>query len=156
MTTKQQGYSLVELIIVMLIILLATAGGLRWHQWQGRQQLQHSAYALRDFLQYQRERANGFNRVIAIHRQGGDSHWCLVAGTGMAQAACDARGHHRYSPPAPGVRLVSLTPGLAFYGLRNTAWPGHIVLANRSGLARVVISGFGRIRLCFPQGGGGC
>lgn len=34
------------------------------------------------------------------------------------------------------------------FGLRNTAWAGHIRLKNATGEWRVVVSGWGRIRLC--------
>ncbi|HBM1405832.1 TPA: hypothetical protein LUI38_000613, partial [Salmonella enterica subsp. enterica] len=37
---------------------------------------------------------------------------------------------------------------LAFFGLRNTAWAGHIVLKNAAGEWRLVVSSWGRIRLC--------
>ncbi|WP_233148869.1 prepilin-type N-terminal cleavage/methylation domain-containing protein [Shimwellia pseudoproteus] len=132
-TAAQQGYSLVELVIVMLIIMLTAAGGHRWYQWQGRQQLRHSALALRDYLQQQRDRANGFNRDITIRQQQTSDGWCLVAGTHREQTGCPAAAGAGYRPLAADITLVSLTPGLTFYGLRNTAWPGHVVLANRAG-----------------------
>ncbi len=48
------------------------------------------------------------------------------------------------------INLAEATPALAFYGLRNTAWPGHIRLQNTAGEWQIVISPWGRIRLCKP------
>ncbi|AFJ45927.1 prepilin peptidase dependent protein A [Shimwellia blattae DSM 4481 = NBRC 105725] len=156
MTDNQQGHSLMELLIVMLIIVLTATGGYSWYQWQGHQQLRHSASALRDFLQYQRDRANGFNQEIVLRMGRGPGGDCVVAGTAGHIPACDTAGIHGYRPQSAGVKLLALSPGVAFFGLRNTAWPGHVVLAGRAGQARVVISAFGRIRLCYPPPGGRC
>ncbi|WP_196905927.1 hypothetical protein [Candidatus Symbiopectobacterium sp. 'North America'] len=57
-----------------------------------------------------------------------------------------------------GGRLLSSTrdvgiaamarPTVIFYGLRNTAQAGHLVLDNGAGRLRIVISIWGKIRLC--------
>lgn len=52
------------------------------------------------------------------------------------------------TPDWRDVVLADITPSLAFFGLRNTAWAGHIVLKNAAGEWRLVVSSWGRIRLC--------
>ncbi|MDU7768282.1 MAG: prepilin peptidase-dependent protein, partial [Serratia marcescens] len=37
---------------------------------------------------------------------------------------------------------------IGFYGLRNTAQAGHILLSNDAGSLRLVLSARGRLRLC--------
>ncbi|SQJ38157.1 prepilin peptidase dependent protein A [Salmonella enterica] len=53
-----------------------------------------------------------------------------------------------FTPDWRDVVLADITPSLAFFGLRNTAWAGHIVLKNAAGEWRLVVSSWGRIRLC--------
>ncbi len=53
-----------------------------------------------------------------------------------------------FTPDWRDVVLADITPSLAFFGLRNTAWAGHIVLKNAAGEWRLVVSSRGRIRLC--------
>lgn len=53
-----------------------------------------------------------------------------------------------FTPDWRDVVLADITPSLTFFGLRNTAWAGHIVLKNAAGEWRLVVSSWGRIRLC--------
>lgn len=45
-----------------------------------------------------------------------------------------------FTPDWRDVVLADITPSLAFFGLRNTAWAGHIVLKNAAGEWRLVVS----------------
>lgn len=45
-----------------------------------------------------------------------------------------------------------MTAGIGFYGLRNSAWAGHILLQSDGGAWRIVVSNWGRIRLCREGG----
>lgn len=47
-------------------------------------------------------------------------------------------------------------PGLGFYGLRSTAWAGNLRLQSEAGSWSIVISHWGRIRLCRSDSAGGC
>lgn len=62
----------------------------------------------------------------------------------------------RFVPLWRDVDLVGITASLAFYGQRNTAWPGNIRLKNAAGEWRVVVSPRGRIRLCERDDTRGC
>ncbi len=52
--------------------------------------------------------------------------------------------------------LAGVTPGLGFYGLRSTAWAGNLRLQSEAGSWSIVISHWGRIRLCRSDSAGGC
>lgn len=45
---------------------------------------------------------------------------------------------------------------LAFFGLRNTAWAGHIGFKNSTGEWWLVVSPWGRLRLCQQGETEGC
>lgn len=45
---------------------------------------------------------------------------------------------------------------LAFFGLRNTAWAGHIRFKNSTGEWWLVVSPWGRLRLCQQGETEGC
>ncbi|MBK4714914.1 MULTISPECIES: prepilin peptidase-dependent protein [Tenebrionibacter/Tenebrionicola group] len=155
MGRKQRGYSLMELMIVLAATAMLSMGGMRgWQKWQQRQRLEQSARSLLVWLQQQRDEANAFNRerVLVVIRNG--ELWCLSA-EAAAASVCHAPSRRIWMPPWPGVTLAEFTPGLTFFGLRNTAWNGHITLENEAGRRRAVISTWGRIRLC-RAGEAGC
>ncbi len=53
-------------------------------------------------------------------------------------------------------QMSDLTPSLAFFGLRNTAWAGHIRFKNSTGEWWLVVSPWGRLRLCQQGETEGC
>ncbi|HGY3716764.1 TPA: prepilin peptidase-dependent protein [Citrobacter gillenii] len=145
---KQQGYTLIETLVVMLIIVTLSASGLYgWQRWQQQQRLWQTASQVRDYLLQLREDANWHNRdhVIGVIREG--TSWCLVS-SAAAQNTCKPASTLVLTPRWDDVEMTDMTPSLAFFGLRNTAWAGHIGLKNAAGEWWVVISGWGRTRLC--------
>ena len=127
---KQQGYTLLETLIAMLIVAALGASGLYgWQRWQQQQRLWQTACQVRDYLL----------------REGGT--WCL-ASSATSRASCQPVSPLIFAPLWADVEMADITPSLAFFGLRNTAWAGHIRLKNAAGEWRVVVSGWGRIRLC--------
>ena len=70
---KQQGYTLLETLIAMLIVAALGASGLYgWQRWQQQQRLWQTACQVRDYLLQLREDANWRNRdhVINVLREG--------------------------------------------------------------------------------------
>ena len=47
-----------------------------------------------------------------------------------------------------GVLRVGVKEDVPNFGLRNTAWAGSIMLASAAGSWSIVVSGWGRVRLC--------
>lgn len=75
---KQQGYTLLETLIAMLIVAALGASGLYgWQRWQQQQRLWQTACQVRDYLLQLREDANWRNRdhVINVLREGGHGVW---------------------------------------------------------------------------------
>ncbi|MTH45305.1 prepilin peptidase-dependent protein [Intestinirhabdus alba] len=145
---KQQGYTLIELMVAMLLIVSLSAVGLYgWQRWQQHQRLWQTAVQARDFLLQLREDASWSSRdheIIAVRERG---KWCLIS-SAAGQRACAPASPLVFTPPWNDVELAEVTPSLAFFGLFNTAWAGHIRLKNAAGERRLVVSVWGRIRLC--------
>lgn len=156
MNRKQRGFSLIEIMVTMVIVLILSAGGTSaWQRWQAQQHLWQSVQQLRNYLTLLRDDANWHNRdhLLRLEREG--EQWCI--GT-MASGVkpCTQGDVFQFTPRWPDIRLVEITSGLAFYGLRNTAWPGHIRICNSAGEWQVILSVWGRIRVNQVAGEGLC
>lgn len=119
---KQRGYTLIETLVAMLILVMLSASGLYgWQYWQQSQRLWQTASQARDYLLYLREDANWHNRdhSISVIREG--ASWCLVSAAAGANT-CHGSSPLVFVPRWPEVEMSDLTPSLAFFGLRNTAW----------------------------------
>ena len=129
----QRGYTLIETLVAMLILVMLSASGLYgWQYWQQSQRLWQTASQARDYLLYLREDANWHNRdhSISVIREG--TLWCLVSSAAGANT-CHGSSPLVFVPRWPEVEMSDLTPSLAFFGLRNTAWAGHIRFKNSTG-----------------------
>ena len=156
----QRGYTLIETLVAMLILVMLSASGLYgWQYWQQSQRLWQTASQARDYLLYLREDANWHNRdhSISVIREG--TLWCLVSSAAGANT-CHGSSPLVFVPRWPEVEMSDLTPSLAFFGLRNTAWAGHIRFKNSTGEWWLVVSPWGRLRparrLSVQFSSGGC
>lgn len=155
MNINQRGFSVIELMVVIAIVAALSAGGLHgWHQWQQKVQLWQTAQRLSHFLSGLRNDANLNNQthLLALHQSG--KSWCLASRA--ASENCSSNPRLAFMPEFDDIIVEDMTAGLGFYGVRSTAWPGHIVLKSQAGRWRVTVSVWGRTRLCELSGGKPC
>ena len=152
---REHGYTLMETLVTLTLMMILSVGGLYgWQRWQQQQRLWQTAVQVRDFLVFLRDDANAYNRDRVLRVGQDEAGWCLSAqGEG---ADCTAGSAFTLRPRWPGITLAGVTPGLGFYGLRSTAWAGNLRLQSTAGSWSIVISHWGRIRLCRSDSAGGC
>ncbi|MEO3990633.1 prepilin peptidase-dependent protein [Pseudocitrobacter cyperus] len=153
---REKGYTLIETLVALSLMIILSAGGLYgWQSWQQQQRLWQTATQLRDYLLFLRNDANWHNRDRLITAHYVETRWCLVADTAITEG-CPSGKPAVFLPPWPEVSLAAMTPSLGFYGLRNTAWAGSITLQSDAGRWEAILSGLGRVRLCQSDGGHQC
>lgn len=147
LTAAGAGFILAEWLIALTIVALTSAVGMRQLSLLlAHRQLVERAYQLREFLFQLRTEALLLHRSWVLERE-------VSAGEARLVARNPATGAVR-RPPFDW-RVVHFTeisagsPG--FYGQHQGAMAGHLVLQNRAGQIRVVISARSRIRLCAEQ-----
>ncbi|SMG40811.1 prepilin peptidase dependent protein A [Cedecea sp. NFIX57] len=155
MKINQRGFSVIEVMVVMAIVAVLSAGGLHgWQEWQQRVQLRQTAQQLSHFLSRLRNDANWNNQthLLALHRFG--KSWCLASRA--AEENCSENPRLAFTSEFDDIAVEEMTAGLGFYGIRNTTWPGHLILKSKAGRWKVTISVWGRIRLCEMSGDKSC
>lgn len=162
--TQQQGVSLLEMMLVMLVIIsLSVSSGYGWQRWHQQQRLLQTVRQTRQFLERVRDDANWHNRNHYLWLAQGERGWCLGSAdeeedmyADTAAHRCDGYASWQFNAPFSEVQVTEMGQKLAFYGMRNSAWPGHITLQSPAGSWKVIISNQGRIRTCLPDGENSC
>ncbi|WP_034916685.1 prepilin-type N-terminal cleavage/methylation domain-containing protein [Erwinia sp. 9145] len=146
------GFTLMEVLIVMIIAsVLGIASVAGWQGWQQRQRLNDAARQIQLFLLRQRSEANWLNESRLLWAKKGDK-WCL--GSGKPLTDCSGKSPRWVNAAWQGITLLSLTDDVGFYGRRNVAKPGRVVIAGAAGERHIIISSRGRVRVCQPEGEG--
>ncbi len=141
------------LIAISLIMTLSAAGLYGWRRWQQQQQLWQTARQVRDYLVVLRNDAwrNNQDHTVTLKQDG--KRWCLLK-SGIPE--CQADNAFVLTPQWPDIQVTELTPALGFYGLRDTAWAGRVHLQSQAGEWLILISAWGRIRMCKGEGEFAC
>ncbi len=148
MRSVQEGYTLLEMMLVCVLLALLAAGATPlWMERRAAQRLLDETLRLQRYLQALRDQAFYSNTARPIglrHTPGWD---CLVTRPGDDCQASTA------FVPTPSLRLeAQLSPAAGFYGQRNTAQPGHVRLSDTHHATRVIWSAQGRVRVCAEHG----
>lgn len=146
----QRGLSLIELLVVMLLAGMLTSWGVsQWQLYQQALRLEQTAQQLLAFLTRLQADANWHNRNALLWFKQGEP-WCI--GSGTTVAGCASAVGWVFTPAHNDVQLQDFTQKeMGFYGLRNNAQAGHILLSNGAGRIRLVLSARGRLRLCSEE-----
>ena len=143
------------MLVVMGLIAILTGSSLYYGQMMREaHRLRQSAQMLQTFLGRMQAQANSRNEAQLLAVTLGAAG--CVTRQSEPPAGCDGNALRVFRPGGQGVAIVDFSGnGMGFYGLRNTAQPGHLTLGNGAGRIRVVLSGHGRLRLCgeSPVGG---
>ncbi|CNL07378.1 prepilin peptidase-dependent protein [Yersinia aleksiciae] len=145
---KQKGISLIEILLVIALVgVMATWGAQSWHHYRQSERLADSARQLLTFLTHLQVQTNRSNdtTLLWVEQYG---QGCLGSGD-KPVAPCSTLTGSVFIPPYPDVVItMSLQKSIGFYGVRNTAQAGSILLNNPAGHIRLIISSRGRMRLC--------
>lgn len=148
MRDTPRGYTLLEVMLVCgLLALLAAAALPFWLPRRDQQQILAESLRLQAYLLTLREQAFRSNGVRHILLRRGSGEACLVG-----QPQDDCRTVAAFVPIAPLRLEAQMSSDAGFYGVRNTARPGHIRLSDERRAVRVIWSAQGRVRLCAEYG----
>ncbi|MBK5144602.1 prepilin-type N-terminal cleavage/methylation domain-containing protein [Budviciaceae bacterium BWR-B9] len=147
----QRGMTLIEILLVITITAILSSTGISsWQNYRQRAVLEQSSAGLLAFLTRVQASANWRNQtyLLQVGKQG--TRGCVAANQTKREGECDSDSGLRFVLPESLLDLeVSHSDiGFGFYGIRNTAGTGHIVVSNPAGRVRVILSAKGRLRRC--------
>ena len=152
MDNKQRGFTLIEMIVVMLIVSLTLSYGVyHWHQQQQRIQLIETANRIAYFIH-----ANLIDGIylnlekilkIVVH----PTEWQLtfyISNPSNSRYHINSGAQH-FEPPFEDIQLYHANrTNIHFYGKEGTSYGFSLSIQNSVGRISVIVSALGRIRLC--------
>ncbi len=160
---EPSGFTLIELLItVTLVALLAGLAVPAMGQFIDRHRLRGAAEALVQELRYAREYAITRQRNIFFTADAGaPQQWCYGWSESPELEICASRAE---TMPRSRRRLANNFPSVSlalnrsasryriqFNPVRGTATANSVILSNRSGELRVIVSPLGRVRVCSTE-----
>ena len=149
--------TLVEMMLVIAIMaILSTAGVNSWQNYQQRILLEQASSGALAFMSQVQFAADWRNQAYRIRIGKRGDLACISAGTLAESHDCHSETGLIYILADKGLSLtISQSDlGFGFYGLRNTAGTGHLLISNSAGRVRLIISAKGRLRRCSEKVGG--
>lgn len=143
--------TLIEILLVIAITAILSAMGISsWQNYRQRAVLEQSSAGLLAFLTRAQAAANWRNQTYLLQLGKQGARGCVAASQTKRNGECDTDSGLRFVLPEPSLNLeVSHSDiGFGFYGIRNTAGTGHIVVSNQAGRVKVILSAKGRLRRC--------
>lgn len=145
---KERGMTLIEILVVIMLIAMCSLWGLQsWQRYQQSMLLEQNAQRLRLYLTELQAEANAYNRTVIL--------WAIEGAGGCVGYSSRPSDCHSVPDVAsfmvsePTIEVLDFTNKvMGFYGLRNAAQAGHIVLKNAAGSVRIILSARGRLRIC--------
>lgn len=149
---QASGYSLLEILVIICIgAILVSVGIPHWKTLQLREELVSTTKQLAYFLNEVQIKANTYNDTYHFYLF--SSPWCLVASKQEDSSSC-LEEELKFIKPENSVEISGLTDKktISFWGRRNMAQTGSLILRNQIGETKVLISFRGRIRFCYETG----
>lgn len=149
--TDQCGLSLIELLLAISVMAILATGSVQgWQSYRQRAALEQASAELLAFMSRLQQAAHWRNETLLLRIGKERDRDCLIASRPQGAADCFSARGPIYRLPMEGMRLELQQSelGLGFYGVRNTAGAGHIVVQGKAGRVRIVLSATGRLRRC--------
>ncbi|WP_299179838.1 GspH/FimT family pseudopilin [uncultured Neptuniibacter sp.] len=164
--TKQQGVTLLELLITIVVLtIVATIGVPGLFDHMDKRRIDGAAHTFLSDVQYARAEALKQSETIYIEVDTAD--WCYGITDSASAATCDCSAgtgctvngvdHYTSSDSFPNVTFASSLAGstITFDPVRGTIGPsGSLFFSSTKGTSalRVILSPLGRAKLCATSG----
>lgn len=148
--------TLFEMMLVIAIMAILSTGGVNgWENYQQRILLEQASSGVLAFMSQVQFAADWRNQAYRIRIGKRGDLPCISAGASAESHHCHSEAGLVYTLMDKGLILtISQSElGFGFYGLRNTAGSGHLLISNSAGRVRLIISAKGRIRRCSEKVG---
>lgn len=142
--------TLIEIMLALGLIAMLSIWSLQgWREHQQRLQLEQQIQRLRIYLTGLQAQAYRYNQTRLLWIIDGPQG-CV--GSGEKPATCEMADNSAFRPSLPDISLRAFSEKImGFYGIRNMAQAGHIIVSNSAGSVRVILSARGRLRLCSER-----